>query len=211
MRIFSPKRYVASVDRIDLDTLWADGKRAILLDRDNTLVPRDTEQVPAAVSAWLDTARAKGFKLCMVSNNWHRDQVMASARELGLEAISHAMKPAPFALKAGLKRLGATADEAVLIGDQLYTDVWSGNFAGVDTILVKPQATQDLWYTQIFRIFERRALRDPSLRGIGLVMSQHTKHGATISSLSAFWARANRRSRATSALCSSGVLSIPTA
>lgn len=63
-------------------------------------------------------------------------------------------------LKAGLKRLGATADEAVLIGDQLYTDVWSGNFAGVDTILVKPQATQDLWYTQIFRIFERRALRD---------------------------------------------------
>lgn len=160
MRIFSPKRYVASVDRIDLDTLWADGKRAILLDRDNTLVPRDTEQVPAAISAWLDAARAKGFKLCMVSNNWHRDQVMASARELGLEAISHAMKPAPFALKAGLKRLGATADETVLIGDQLYTDVWSGNFAGVDTILVKPQATQDLWYTQIFRIFERRALRD---------------------------------------------------
>ena len=170
MRIFSPKRYVASVDRIDLDTLWADGKRAILLDRDNTLVPRDTEQVPAAISAWLDAARAKGFKLCMVSNNWHRDQVMASARELGLEAISHAksagvqiivaIKPAPFALKAGLKRLGATADEAVLIGDQLYTDVWSGNFAGVDTILVKPQATQDLWYTQIFRIFERRALRD---------------------------------------------------
>ena len=28
----------------------------------------------------------------------------------------------------------------MLIGDQLYTDVWSGNFAGVDTILVKPQA-----------------------------------------------------------------------
>ncbi len=26
MRIFSPKRYVASVDRIDLDTLWADGQ-----------------------------------------------------------------------------------------------------------------------------------------------------------------------------------------
>ena len=68
-------------------------------------------------------------------------------------------------LALGLKNLGyrlaATAhDEAVLIGDQLYTDVWSGNFAGVDTILVKPQATQDLWYTQIFRIFERRALRD---------------------------------------------------
>ena len=160
MRIFSPKRYVASVDRIDLDELWANGKRAILLDRDNTLVPRDTEVVPPAVVAWLDAARDRGFKPCMVSNNWHRDQVMASASELGLEAISHAMKPAPFALKAGLKRLGASKDESVLIGDQLYTDVWAGNFAGVDTVLVKPQATTDLWYTQIFRIFERRALRD---------------------------------------------------
>ena len=30
MRIFSPKRYVASVDRIDLDTLWADGSGNLL-------------------------------------------------------------------------------------------------------------------------------------------------------------------------------------
>lgn len=159
-RLFSPKRYVASVDRIDLAELAAQGKRAILLDRDNTLVPRDAETAPAAVSQWLDAARKAGFKLCMVSNNWHRDQVMRSSRELGLKAISHAMKPAPFAVRVALRRLGVEPQEAVLIGDQLYTDVWSGNFAGVDTILVKPQTTVDLWYTQIFRIFERRALRD---------------------------------------------------
>ena len=47
----------------------------------------------------------------------------------------------------------------MLIGDQLYTDVWSANLAGVDSILVKPQTHVDLWYTRIFRIFERRALR----------------------------------------------------
>ena len=126
MRIFSPKRYVASVDRIDLDTLWADGKRAILLDRDNTLVPRDTEQVPAAVSAWLDAARAKGFKLCMVSNNWHRDQVMSSARELGLEAISHAMKPAPFALKAGADFLCVGMYDFQLVENvNLFNDIFA--------------------------------------------------------------------------------------
>lgn len=85
---------------------------------------------------------------------------MRSARELDIQAISHAMKPAPFAVFAALRRLGVDRREAVLVGDQLYTDVWAGNFAGVDTILVKPQATADLWYTKIFRIFERRALRD---------------------------------------------------
>lgn len=160
MRLLSPTRYVASVDRIDLAALWAAGKRAILLDRDNTLVPRDSGAVPAEVSAWLDRARAMGFELCMVSNNWHRDQVARSADDLGMDFISHAMKPAPFALHAGLRRIGASRTESVLIGDQLYTDVWAGNFAGVDTILVRPQTTSDLWYTQIFRIFERRALRD---------------------------------------------------
>ena len=46
-----------------------------------------------------------------------------------------------------------------MVGDQLYTDVIAGNLAGVSSVLVKPQATTDLWYTQIFRIFERRALR----------------------------------------------------
>ncbi len=69
-------------------------------------------------------------------------------------------------------------------------------FAGVDTILVKPQATGPVWYTQIFRIFERRPVRD-LLRGIGFVMSSAPSTAATISFLSGFWVRANRRSRAT--------------
>lgn len=159
MSIFTPGRYVASVERIDLDGLWRAGKRTLLLDRDNTLVPRDRTTAPESVSAWLDHARKLGFELYMVSNNWHRSQVMASAGQLGLGAISHAMKPAPFALRAALRRLGARPAQAVMIGDQLYTDVAAGNLAGIDTILVKPQATADLWYTHIFRIFERRALR----------------------------------------------------
>ena len=159
MSLFKPARYVASVDKIDLDALEAAGKRCVLLDRDNTLVPRDTHRVPDAVRAWLDEARARGFKLMLVSNNWHRDQVSASAAELGMDFISHAMKPAPFAIGRALKRLGVPRSAAVMVGDQLFTDVAGGNLAGVDAILVRPQATKDLWYTQIFRIFERRALK----------------------------------------------------
>ena len=159
MSIFSPGRYVASVDRIDLDDLWAQGKRAILLDRDNTLVPRDRATAPAEVASWLDRAREKGFSLYMVSNNWHRDQVERSASELGLGSICFALKPLPFALARALRHLDVPRDAAVMVGDQLYTDVWAGNFAGIDSILVKPQTTVDLWYTQILRIFERRALK----------------------------------------------------
>lgn len=159
MSILSPKRYVSRVERIDLDALWAAGKRAIMLDRDNTLVPRDRACAPDSVAAWLDHACDLGFKLYMVSNNWHRDQVERSAAELGLDSICFACKPLPFALTRALARMGVAREAAVLIGDQLYTDVWSANLAGVDSILVKPQTRVDLWYTRIFRIFERRALR----------------------------------------------------
>ena len=160
MSLVRPWRRERAITDVDVDELAASGVRCVLFDRDNTVVPRDTGVAPEPVMDWICRVREAGIALCMVSNNFHSQQVEASAAELGCAVVHHAMKPAPFALKAGLKRLGATADEAVLIGDQLYTDVWSGNFAGVDTILVKPQATQDLWYTQIFRIFERRALRD---------------------------------------------------
>ena len=159
MGIATPGRYVASVERIDLDALWRAGKRAILLDRDNTLVPRDARCAPESVAAWLDHAREMGFELCIVSNNWHRNEVARSARELSVDAIAFACKPLPFALSSGMRRLGVDPPRAVMIGDQLYTDVIAGNLAGVDTILVRPQATVDLWYTHIFRIFERRALR----------------------------------------------------
>lgn len=161
MSKFSPKRYVSRVESIDLEELWNSGKRMIMLDRDNTLVPRDRTTAPESVALWLERARQIGFDLYIVSNNWHQDQVERSARELGIEhKICFACKPLPFALHHAIKAVGSRPEDAVLIGDQLYTDVWAANFAGVDSILVKPQTHVDLWYTHIFRIFERAALKD---------------------------------------------------
>lgn len=161
MRLFSPCRYVASVPLLDPAELWAQGKRALLVDRDNTLVPRDASRAPEDVKAWLDSARDHGFALCMISNNWHRAEVARSASELGIDSfIAFACKPLPCALRRACTKLGVAPRDAVLIGDQLYTDVWSANLAGIDSILVRPQTSADLWYTQVFRVFERRALRD---------------------------------------------------
>jgi hypothetical protein len=34
--------------------------------------------------------------------------------------------------------MGATPQETAIVGDQIFTDVWGGNNAGVLTLLVKP-------------------------------------------------------------------------
>lgn len=154
MSLFEATRYVASVPDIDLDRLEAAGISCILLDRDNTCVPRDTRVAPPAVLSWIADAQARGMLTYMVSNNFNATAVQRSAAELGLKGISHALKPLPFNIRRALKNLGVSAEQAVLVGDQVFTDVIGGNLAGVATILVHPQTTVDLWYMGPFRAAE---------------------------------------------------------
>lgn len=165
MQIFRATRYVASLPLVDVKGLVADGVKLVLLDRDNTCVPRDASEPPAEVMAWLDRAREAGLTVCLVSNNFHSSQVGATARLMGCEVVDHAMKPAPFALWRALRLHAAMPGEAVMIGDQVFTDVVAGNLARVRTVLVRPQSRSDLWYTHVFRLFERLALRGVAFEG----------------------------------------------
>lgn len=154
MALIRPTRCLHAINDINIDELVESGVTCVLFDRDNTVVPRDTHVAPPGVAAWLDEVRARGIKVCMVSNNFHTNQIEASAKELDCDVVHHAMKPAPFAVWKALERVGAKPEEAVLVGDQVFTDVMAGNLAGVRTVLVDPQSTTDLWYTHIFRLFE---------------------------------------------------------
>lgn len=165
MRLTRASRYVRSVELIDVDELKAHGIRCVLVDRDNTLVPRDTKVAPTDVRAWLERLRQAHISVCMVSNNFHTDQVCASADDLGCAVVHHAMKPAPVAIQIALVTMGVPKEQTVLVGDQLFTDVVAGNLAGIRTILVRPQSRKDLWYTQLFRIAEQAFLGDVSFEG----------------------------------------------
>ncbi len=152
--LFGASRYVASVDKIEPAWLVEQGVKLVLLDRDNTVVPRSTRCLEPSAARWVAELRAAGIEVFIISNNFHSKQIDVTASELGCGAIDHAMKPAPFALRAAMRRMGISADQTVMVGDQVFTDVASGNLAGVRTILVRPQSLRDLWYTQIFRLFE---------------------------------------------------------
>lgn len=158
-RVLEPTSRAASVDAIDVDALVREDVRLVLLDRDNTCVPRDAREAPAAVAAWFAHAREAGLALCLLTNNTHRGEVERSARELGVPVVHPAMKPAPFAVTLALVRMGVPAEQAVVVGDQVFTDVLAANLAGVRSILVEPQCASDLWYARPFRAVERLFLR----------------------------------------------------
>lgn len=164
MSIFAPDRCLLSIDRLSVQELVAEGIRCVLVDRDNTCVPREG-RVPDAVTQWFAEVHAAGITIIMISNNFHGRQVEASATEFGCAAVHHAMKPLPLAVFRAIRMAKSTPKETVLVGDQIFTDVVAGNLAGVTTVLVRPQSHRDLWYTHILHVFERPILRNRSYEG----------------------------------------------
>ena len=133
MSLLSPDYYVTDVHAIDLDALRQRGVRGLFLDLDNTILPRDTNEVPEALRAWSKSMTECGFRVCLVSNNWH-ERVRIVASDLGFELVAKAMKPFPFAFWRAAASMGLRSRDCAAVGDQLFTDVLGGKLVGAVTV-----------------------------------------------------------------------------
>ena len=157
MGLLSPDIYYTDVHAIDLDDLEKRGIDTLLVDLDNTLVPRDTNVVTEQHHAWARELERRGFKVCLVSNNWH-ERVKGFADELGFALVPKAVKPLPFAFLKALRILDSSRSTSAIVGDQMFTDVLGGNLLGMTSIMVKPLSKTDLPHTLFLRRMEGRVL-----------------------------------------------------
>ena len=153
-RLIAPDYYLRSVSDIDLEALRSRGVDTLLVDLDNTLLPRDSGEVPESARTWVRSLAAKRFKVCLVSNNWH-ERVSVVADELGIDLVSKAVKPLPFAFLRALRKIGSNRSRAAVVGDQLFTDVVGGKLLGMVTVMVLPLSESDLPHTLALRHLER--------------------------------------------------------
>ena len=87
MPFFKPDRFFTRVTKIDpVADIAARGVKCVLMDLDNTLLPRDTHQVPDDIRAWLDALSAAGVRACILTNNWHHG-AHEWAQRLGLPIV----------------------------------------------------------------------------------------------------------------------------
>ncbi|WP_018133577.1 YqeG family HAD IIIA-type phosphatase [Effusibacillus pohliae] len=160
-----PSLYVQSIYHIDLDALKAQGVKGIITDLDNTLVAWDSPYATPKLAAWLQDVRERGFQVCIVSNN-KKTRVEEFARPLQLPAISDAKKPISRAFRRAMQIMGTEPHETVVVGDQIFTDVWGGNRMGIYTILVLPIASKEWAGTKLLRAMERFVLKELRKRGM---------------------------------------------
>lgn len=153
-----PKLYLSSIFEIDIKALKEEGIRGIIFDIDNTLVPYDVEEPTDEIISFFSTLKENGFDICLMSNNVE-DRVVRFNQTLKVFAIHKSGKPRTRSFKRALELMNLNKEQAVIVGDQIFTDVYGGNLAGVKTILVKPVSDKDEWITKIKRGIEQRVIK----------------------------------------------------
>lgn len=158
LELFRPDEFVPSVVDIDLVSLKERGFEALMVDLDNTLLPWKDSVVPHEVAAWVSRARELGLGLCIVSNTHDPRRLERIASALEIACVSRALKPRRHGFVKACGLIGCDASRAVVVGDQLLTDILGGNAAGMHTILVQRMHRREFVGTKFSRLIEKALL-----------------------------------------------------
>ncbi len=174
---FIPKMIVETVYDIDYNKLYDEGKRFILFDLDNTLLPYDILYADDELRNLINNIKNIGFNLMIVSNN-KNERVTNFCKDLNIDCITSAKKPFKKGFKKALKKLSChNRKEAISIGDQLMTDVLGSNRTNIECILVKPlKKSNEKWYTRSNRRMEKHVLKRIKKYNINIYNEIEEKH-----------------------------------
>lgn len=148
-----PKFYYKNVQSIDLEELYKLGIRGIILDVDNTLI--DYKRImPEGIKEWVEMAKSKSFKVCILSNSNRKDKIKKVSEDLNIEYVMSAKKPAKSGYVKVLEMLRLPAEKCVAVGDQVFTDVIGANRMKIASAYVEPINEKEYWYTKWKRPIE---------------------------------------------------------
>ena len=126
-----PDEVTASVYEMDWGKL-AEDYDGVIFDIDNTLVPHGAGADGRAMRLFRHL-RELGFLTMLISNN-SEARVKPFAWQLQTEYVHKAGKPK----KRGYERAIRQMKLSLFVGDQIFTDIWGANRAGMRTVLTDP-------------------------------------------------------------------------
>ena len=152
--MFRPDLTANRITDVSLAALTELGVRGLIIDLDNTVCAYRSPALIDGVREWVAAAKAAGFSLVIVSNNFP-DRVGAIGEQLGVPGVPRALKPLPGAFLRALQLLGTLRRATAIIGDQLFTDVLGAKLLGLRAVLTEPIVASDFPLTRVLRFMER--------------------------------------------------------
>ncbi|MBO4336910.1 MAG: YqeG family HAD IIIA-type phosphatase [Lachnospiraceae bacterium] len=157
LEIFYPDEICKSAYDIDYEKLRHDGYKAIIYDIDNTLVEHGAPADKRS-SELIDRLKGLGFAVMVLSNN-KEPRVKSFADAVSIPYIYKANKPSVKQYQAAMVMMGSDEATTLLIGDQIFTDVWGAKRAGIHTIMVGQIAKHEEIQIILKRVLEKIVLK----------------------------------------------------
>lgn len=154
---FYPDQWLESAYTIPYQEWYDKGKRGLIYDVDNTLVPHGAPATKESIELFR-RLHAMGFQTLLISNN-RKARVEPFAKAMETDYISMANKPFEASYHKGCRKMGLKEDQVLFIGDQLFTDVWGAKKAGIFSILVDPINPKEEIQIVLKRRLEKIVLR----------------------------------------------------
>lgn len=156
---FYPTYMYEKVEKIPYSLFENNNIKLILLDMDNTLIDYNKHEYSDELKKWSKEMKKKGLKLYILSNSISEKLVKKIAKGLGMKYCYGAGKPFLKGFNTIIEKEKIDKKNTVMIGDQLFTDVWGGNRFGIKTILVNPVDSNERLHTRIKRPLERLIIK----------------------------------------------------
>jgi uncharacterized protein len=152
LRQLVPSEVIKSVYDLDYEAKYKAGFRQLMFDLDNTLTTYQFAAPTDELKTFVASLKAIGFEVSIVSNSG-KTRVQPFLDELQVSGIPSCKKPTIGVIK---QVLSVEKEAAMLLGDQLLTDIWAANKLGVRSVLVHPvDMTTDKFFTRLNRRLER--------------------------------------------------------
>lgn len=152
--MLQPTYFACKVTDITPDFLKSEGIKGIILDVDDTLVARKISTPDSSVKSWIETLKENGIKLILLSNNTKK-RVKSFAGKIGVPFVSFGLKPLTGGLKKAAEKISCEKANILVVGDQIFTDIFAANIFKVRSLLVEPITENKTLLFKIKRFLEK--------------------------------------------------------
>ena len=158
MEKFKPTYMIASVEKIPFVLLERDNIKGLIFDVDNTIATMG-KGITEGCYKWIKEAKDLGYKICILSNTVNIKKVKKIMTDLDVLGLCFAKKPSTKGFEMAINLLELKKEEVIMIGDQVFTDVWGANRFGIKSILVNPINKKEGPFTLLKRPIEKIILK----------------------------------------------------
>lgn len=142
-----------SLAEVDWECVRAAGIKLVLLDIDNTLARHGSFSAEPYAVAQVKRILDAGLACWLLSNAVGR-RIESYAASLGIRHLGQANKPSGRKIRRAILKENVKPEETLIVGDQLFTDIWAGKRAGTKTMLVDKLFDDEAWNVRLKRRLE---------------------------------------------------------